>query len=171
MRISTFVTAAVALASGSVISAAPTPAELHKRALEVIYLSKCQYGTVSAGAQGWNLEVEFYENTNNSQNGQVPSTENRSTDIWTWEWEPQRPTHFATDKGQYAVFPTTTFSYDLVADAYSKDVGVDAGKWKATNGWHHDWVCKRDSGRRLYSVGGGANGYWRVCYAEFYCMH
>ncbi|RPA83949.1 hypothetical protein BJ508DRAFT_323945 [Ascobolus immersus RN42] len=126
MRLSTLIVTAAVLMNESLISAAPV---LDKRALEVIYLSNCQYGTASAGAQGWKLEAEYYDNTNNSQNGQVPSAADRTTEIWrqSQTLDRGRPANFAGSSAQSAAFlaTQTLFNYWLASDACLFQVGRD----------------------------------------------
>lgn len=79
MRFSTLV-ASITLALASFTAAAP--AEIFKRAPEVVYLSTCQFfKTLPNGDNGafimYDNEYEYYSDTNASQNGEMAGTNDR----------------------------------------------------------------------------------------------
>ncbi|RPA85299.1 hypothetical protein BJ508DRAFT_302970 [Ascobolus immersus RN42] len=165
MHFTTFISLALALASSTLVTSAPVadpaPAELSKRAIEVVYLTRCLVGSSQSGFTQYQQEMAYYSDINASQAGQVPSYNNRAV-FNTVPYGGAPPLYVGTKSG---LFPTgVTFRSVIAADGYQKFVGVAAGT--GDNGYHSNWVCKRDSTRLLYEIPGS-----RYCQAEFYCQH
>ncbi|RPA84953.1 hypothetical protein BJ508DRAFT_303344 [Ascobolus immersus RN42] len=182
MRFSTLlsaITMALATATAAPIADAEAAPSLEKRqSLEVVYLSVCYTYTLYSrdDNQGrflsWDREYDYYENTNNSQNGEVPSSNNRAPFNDNIFNQSNRP-NFVGNNPSKTFGSGVSFHSSIYMHAYGVATGSVAGSGQ--NGYH-DWVCRKDidGGRQLYqTTTWTANniGSRRTCLAEFYCMH